>query len=756
MATLANPTNLTSGGNAVASASDATASISPTAFSIIFATVTIARGGTVPTTITISDALSGGALSWTKIETTQAGERIALFYAVCGATPGSGAITFSYAGGSGNPTRKSWMVDQILVADRVAPIPESQVGTGIGTTLSVAIASLGSGNKIYGVIGSSGATDITSAGTGETELAENTSGGATPLRIQSQYGNADVSCDWSNLGTAGVGSMAVVVEVAVSAGTTVSVNDSPATSDVELADLSTKISDITDESDDVSIDIDTIALDTVVASDAITVTIQTTPPAADPYTVLVNAVNRTQYIVFNSVKKTDNLNQQVDNLEFMVRKYGSVNFVPNIGEEVVITNAGATVFGGVIVRITETTKASKIIEYKITCNDYSQYLRRNIVTERYTGTTLFAIIADLMTTYTTGFTYTGIAGDFVIESFAFNRITVAECLQKLADALSYSWYVDYNKNLHFFPKNTELAPFNLTDTSGNYIFNSLEIVEDISQLRNKVLVEGGEAVSTTTRIEYFESDGITATIPLANKFSSSPTVLVGATTKTVGVEFLDDDALFNVMWNFNEKYIRWTTGNIPATASQFSVSALFLFPIVVSVSASESIAEFGEYEFAIKDKTIKSRNEAIDRAVAELDSYKDTLYEGQFKTYTNGLRSGMVININSTQRGKNVDVLIQSVQTKMRDPIGNSFEYKVKFATLKSIGIIEFLQAQLLNDDIIEGDDETLLNYFPFNDEVAMTDAIATPVASTGPYIWAASAVSTETKRLRWGYGTWS
>ena len=754
MATLGNPTNLTSGGNATASASDTTASISPTAYSILFATVAIARGGTVPTTITISSTLSGLS-SWTKIETTQSGERIALFYAICGATPGSGTITFTYSGGSGDPVRKSWIVDQILVADRTTPVSESNVGTTTGSTLSVSIGGLAAGNKIYGVIGSSAATNITSAGTGETELVENTSGGGTPMRIQSQYGSADTSCDWSNLGTTGVGSMAVVVEIAVSAGFTISVSDTPATSDVELADISVEVSDTPDVSDVAFCDIDVISSDTVLVTDAIVITTQTTP-VEEGLAVTIDGVDRTQYIVFNSLKKTDNLNQQVDNLEFMVRKYGSVTFVPTIGDEVVVTKAGSTLFGGVIMRMTETTKASKIIEYKITCNDYSQYLRRNLVTERYTSTTLFAIIADIMDNYTTGFTYTSIAGDLNIESFAFNRITVAECLQKLADALSYSWYIDYDKVLHFFPKNTELAPFNLTDTSGNYIFNSLEIVEDISQLRNSILVQKGDAVSDNTRTEYFESDGITATIPLANRFSSLPTILLGGTTQSVGTEFLDDETLFPVMWNFNEKYIRWTTGNIPATASTYSVAGLYLFPIVVSVPAPESIAEFGEYEFAIKDKTINSTDEAIDRAVAELTSYKDTLYNGQFKTYEDGLRSGMVININSSQRGKDVDVLIQSVTTKMRDPIGNSFEYTVKFATLKSIGIIEFLQGQLLNDEIIEGDQETLLNFFPLTDECALTDVLDAPVASTGPYKWATSSVSTESDRLIWGYGTWT
>ena len=293
MATLGNPTNLTSGGNATASASDTTASISPTAYSILFATVAIARGGTVPTTITISSTLSGLS-AWTKIETTQAGERIALFYAICGATPGTGTITFTYSGGSGDPVRKTWIVDQILVADRTTPVSESNTGLTTGSTLSVSIGGLAAGNKIYGVIGSSAATNITSAGTGETELVENTSGGATPMRIQSQYGSADASCDWSNLGTTGVGSMAVVVEIAVSAGFTVSVSDTPVTSDVELADISVEVSDTPDVSDVAFCDIDVISSDTVLVSDQITITTQATP---NPFTILIDGVDRTDYIV---------------------------------------------------------------------------------------------------------------------------------------------------------------------------------------------------------------------------------------------------------------------------------------------------------------------------------------------------------------------------------------------------------------------------------------------------------------------------
>lgn len=454
-------------------------------------------------------------------------------------------------------------------------------------------------------------------------------------------------------------------------------------------------------------------------------------------TVTINSVDRTSLVVFNSLRKTDTLNQQVDTLEFKIRKYGSRTYSPTLGHEIVVTSGGSTIFGGVIVKIRESLDSAKIIEYTVTCNDYSQYLKRKLVTERYENTTASAIITDIMGTYTTGFTTAGVAAAVTIASISFNRLTVAESLQKLADAISYVWYVDYDQDLHFFPKNNESAPFDITDTSGNYIYNSLEIVEDLTQVKNSILVQGGEAVSDVAREELFSGDGTKDTFALANKFDSVPTVLVGTYAQTVGTEFLDDDVSFDVMWNFNQKYLRFTSGNTPTSGTNnISVEGTYLYPIVVSVPAPASIAEFGTYQFSITDKSIRSRDEAIDRALAELSAYKDELYEGSFRTYEDGLRSGQVININSTQRGRNIDVLIQSVRMTMRDPNGVSFEYEVRFATLKSIGIIEYLQNQLRSREVIIDDQETLQNYIPLEDTIALTDSLATPVATTGPYLY--------------------
>ena len=469
------------------------------------------------------------------------------------------------------------------------------------------------------------------------------------------------------------------------------------------------------------------------------------------FTITIDGTDRTDSIDWKNFRKRDVLNQQVDECSFELLKYGSKTYVPALGDEIVVDRDGTTIFGGVIMRMEETLKSAVALKYRVTCVDYSQYLKRKLVTERYTNTTVADIISDLVTNYTVAgdsITDNSVVGGLAVTSFSFDRLTVADCLQKLADALSYVWYIDYDKDIHFFPKNAESAPESLTDTSQNYIYTSLQIVEDLSQIRNSVLIQGGEIVSSSSRTEYFDGDGTKEQFALANKYNTKPTVTVGGVSKTVGTEFLDDDASFQVMWNYNEKYLRFTSGNVPASGTNnIVVSGTYLYPIVVSVPAPSSVAQYGTYEHAITDKSIRSQDEAIDRALAALTSYQNELYEGQFRTNTDGFRSGQVLTINSTQRGKNIDVLIQSVDARLFDPLGNVLEYTVRFATMKSIGIIEYLQNQLRSKEVIVDDDEVLTNYLPFSDSMGASDSLATPSTSTGPYQW---------DGFNWGYGTWA
>lgn len=443
-------------------------------------------------------------------------------------------------------------------------------------------------------------------------------------------------------------------------------------------------------------------------------------------TITIASTDKTSSVLVNSMRITDNINQQVNQASFT-----TVEYRPNVGEEIIITDGSTKIFAGMIVKIKQNIRGLKY-EYDITCKDYTQLLDRRLVNERYENTTVSAIIADLITNYTTGFTYNNVSGTQTVDTIAFSRIPVSSCIERLAEVTGFKWYVDYDKDVHFFSANAEMAPFNLTTSGDNHIWDSLQITEDFSQIKNKVYVVGGE-IEGNTRTEQYEADGDQLQFPLANKFASLPTVLVNSVAQTVGIDFISDEASFDCFWSFQEKYIRFKTA--PTATHLVEVTGTPLYPLIVNVGDNVSINDYGTYEFKIKDTTIKTRDQAIERARIELQSWANAISEGTFETYTSGLFSGQKINVNVA--GLTGDYIIQSVSLSMRSP--SDGQWRVSIASTKTLGIIEFLQALLRENEIKEDESEVIVSFLELDDAATGTDTLGTPTTSSPPYVYGPS-----------------
>lgn len=106
----------------------------------------------------------------------------------------------------------------------------------------------------------------------------------------------------------------------------------------------------------------------------------------------------------------------------------------------------------------------------------------------------------------------------VIPSFSMGSIKPTEAMQRLADALGWYWYIDYESYIHLFPSTTNLAPFNINETSNNFI--DLQFTHDTSRLINRVVVKGGDQVSSSYYYEVNEGDSITRFWLTKNKFKN--------------------------------------------------------------------------------------------------------------------------------------------------------------------------------------------------------------------------------------------
>jgi hypothetical protein len=133
----------------------------------------------------------------------------------------------------------------------------------------------------------------------------------------------------------------------------------------------------------------------------------------------------------------------------------------------------------------------------------------------------------------------------------------------------------------------------IIDTSE--VYDNLSISADISQLKNRQVVRGGEAIDTALYTQVEVTDGKMESWRLDYK-PKDLKIYVDTTgtgssyvEKTVGIENLDDATLFEYLFNFNEKIIKRSTAGILANGTLFKRTYYPYKPIRVQVENLDSI-----------------------------------------------------------------------------------------------------------------------------------------------------------------------
>lgn len=463
----------------------------------------------------------------------------------------------------------------------------------------------------------------------------------------------------------------------------------------------------------------------------------------------VNTVDRTNHVKWDTLVKTEVLSKEVDRLEFQIIKTPSKT-IPNVNDEVVLEEDTVKVFGGVITERNEVIKGGLLVAYDIRCKDYSQYLDRKVVVKSYASTTARSIVLDLISTYTSGFTTTNVpATTPTVGSIKFNYEQVTRCLTQLADQIGWDWYVDHNKDIHFFDSENLSAPFELNDTADTFEWESLEVNKTITQIKNSVFVRGGEYKKTILEAsaqDIFVADGTQRVFPLSYKYDNI-TVKDNSTVNTIGTDQQTNPASVDVLYNFNEKFIKY--GTAPTSGHTIKVFGDAYIPIIAQVRDQISITTYGEYQAAVVDKSITSINEAQTRAQTELKKYSESVYEAAFKTIHTGLKVGQRIRVNSSIRSIDKYFKINKIIGKVRD--GNSMIYSVYLIASGQVSFVDIM-VDLLNKDkknIVIATNEVLQRLEIFSEEAIVADSISGSHTS-GPYKWGPDA-----NALKWGFGTW-
>lgn len=443
-------------------------------------------------------------------------------------------------------------------------------------------------------------------------------------------------------------------------------------------------------------------------------------------TISIAGLDRTSFIVWESLRIENILNKQVDRCSFKIRNFGSKIFKPVIGREVIIIDSGTRVFGGMIIRVEENLLTQAIIEYRVECSDYTRLLDQHLVAETYENQTINQIIADFIANWLpTGPTMTQVDAPELIKYIQFKYEPVSDCLKQLAELVGYDWYIDYFKDIYFKAPTATSAPVDVTDDGGIYVNGTLLIRRDNSQLRNSIIVRGGEYLGTEFTASV-KADGKQMVFNLPYKYTDFKATLTG-NSLNIGLDYINNPDDYDALYNFNEKLLRFKETDRPSLNATLSFAGKPHLPVIVKMKDQVKIdAVFsaetqgdGKYEYLVIDKAINSKEGARQRALAEIKSYGETLSEGEFESEQSGFRAGQRVLINSTALGINEYFLINRVVAQMKDY--DSMIYRVNLITTKTMDFISVMKKLLLAEtkkieikenellDLVEAADENII-----------------------------------------------
>jgi len=416
--------------------------------------------------------------------------------------------------------------------------------------------------------------------------------------------------------------------------------------------------------------------------------------------ITIEGTDRSDQVNWNSFKKVEVLSKEPDILDFRLKNTPTKTFRPALNDEVIATLNGTRIFGGNVVEVREIVEG-KLKFFQVMCKDFTFLLDRLLVKRRFQAKTIDTIISEIVTDFVeAGFTTTNVVGPTLIDDINFNHFYVSDALQKLADYAGYEWYVDYDKDIHFFLNDEGNAPFNLDETSGDFVHNSLRVSEHIHQLRNKIIIRGGTVIGTE-RTKPFEGNGAQDLFHVGDRHVDM-TVKLATVTQTLGKEGIDDDDVsIATLYNPNSGYVRFKT--VPGDGVAVDITSKPAFPLIKVFKDAGSIAQFGEFEFVIVDKQLLSSAAAASRAKGELLKWADQIREASFITHTDGLRIGQKITLTLPFRDITQTYIINRITQRTQTPEGD-MTYEVILLASEQMSMIDILSDLLINRPLTELD----------------------------------------------------
>jgi len=466
----------------------------------------------------------------------------------------------------------------------------------------------------------------------------------------------------------------------------------------------------------------------------------------------VNTIDVSSSIDWQTLTKTEGLTKEPDALSFTVKKTPSKT-IPAMGASIELYEDAVKIFKGTITERHDKVIGGILLGYDYICKDLTHDLDRKLVVKAYESMTAGDIIKNIIDTFTTGFTYANIpAVTPTLGTVKFNYEQPSKAIQKICDLINYDWYVDYNGDIHLFDSSTSVAPYTIDDTSGNLEWRTLKFDRNIIELKNSVIIRGGEYTAPIIEAEVVDkyiADGTQRVFTQIYRYSNY-TVKKNGTTLTVGIDNIDDEASFDCLYNYSEKALKFPDASKPIATDVIKIWGDAHIPLITKVRDQISIAAYGTYEHIEVKKDINSKAEAKSYCKTLLKKWAEGASEGSFKSVKTGWATGQQVTINSTILGNSGTYKINRITGKALT--SGQMEYTVNFIASGETTFTDIMVGLLSKDreNITLSDDEVLQRLEVFPEVVEFVEAV-TASKKSAPYLWGVSGGND----LIWNFGTW-
>lgn len=411
--------------------------------------------------------------------------------------------------------------------------------------------------------------------------------------------------------------------------------------------------------------------------------------------ITIGGVDRTNLIDAPSVVVNNNIAVKSDTMTFVMRVKNNPVVKPRVGQEVVFYGVDGTTkeFAGILAEVEEIGINPVEYEYQCECVDYSRWLDKKLVVENYpTGSYAGDIVADLVSKYApSGFTTNNVQKGFPIGEQKFDWQAVSDCIQALADATGFTWWVDYDKDVHFVLVTTNDAPQTPLLADSDTWYSDLRMRESLSQVKNVVYIKDFRKKSSYQFPFATKADGQSKFFALGYEPSALEDMTVQATvggvlrtynvsngnlkTDTVDGQPGDGKTDEHVYVCFDNRGIRFN--NAPDADTNVSATFNYMQDAIIRRDHPEAIAEMatreagagdGIYEFCLSDPSVSGTTQDAANARAELVLFRYAYprLTGSFRTtQIAGWRAGQRLRITSVVRDIDQDFYVHKVTKRI-------------------------------------------------------------------------------------------